>query len=284
MKKLFVSFIFIVLANVLALAQSSVWEISKDGNSLYIGGSVHILRAQDFPLPKEFNMAFNKSDTLVFEVNIDEAKDPDTVQKILRYMTLPENKTLKTVLNQKTYELLATKCKELGLPIEYMENFSPFSVVNILLVAQIGKLGFMSQGVDAYYHAEAVQNAKKTEFLETFEFQLKLFYDFGMIGDEYVLQSINELDDLEDVMPSLIAEWRSGTSKTIDKMQKEMKEKFPSLYKAIVIDRNQKWLVSIEKYLSTKDVEFIIVGLGHVQSDDGLLESLKRKGYSVKQL
>ncbi|MDR1460406.1 MAG: TraB/GumN family protein [Campylobacteraceae bacterium] len=284
MKKLFVSFVFIILTNTLIFAQSSVWKISKGENSLYIGGSVHTLRAQDFPLPKEFDIAFNKSDILVFEADINEANNPEFAQKMLQYMTLPKGKTLKTVLNQKTYKLLEAKCKELGLPLEYMENFSPFSIANILIVAQIGKFGFTPQGVDVHYLDKAIQNGKKREFFETIEFQMRLFYDFDAIKDEYILQTIDELDKLKDIMPSIITEWRNGTSDIINESQKEMKEKFPNLYKAIIVDRNKKWLASIEKYLTTKSVEFIIVGLGHVQSDDGLLESLKRKGYSVKQL
>ncbi|MDR0407502.1 MAG: TraB/GumN family protein [Campylobacteraceae bacterium] len=284
MKKLLILLVFIVLTNVFAFAQSSVWKISKGASSLYIGGSVHILRTQDFPLPKEFDIAFDKSDILVFEADINEANNPEVVQKMLQYMMLPEGKTLKTVLRQKTYKLLEEKCKELGLPIKYMENFTPFSIANVLFVAQIGKLGFMAQGVDEYYFNKAVQSGKKTEFFETIEFQMKLFNDFGMIGDEYVLQSIDELDSLKDIMPSLIAEWRNGTSKTTDETQQEMRDKFPNLYKAFVLDRNKQWLALIEKYLTTKNTEFIIVGLGHVQSGDGLLKSLKEKGYKVEQV
>jgi uncharacterized protein YbaP (TraB family) len=282
MKKLLAFYVLIVLTTISAFAQSSVWKITKGNNSLYIGGSVHVLRAQDYPLPKEFDMAFEKSDILVFEANISEVNDPESIQKTIQFMILPQGKTLKTVLREKTYELLRIKCEELGLPIGYMENFTPFAVANIITVAQLEKLGFTPQGVDIHYIEKAKKAKKRVEFLETIEFQMKLLYDFGMIGDEYVLQSIDDLNNLKNTIPSVIAEWRNGTSSVIDNMQNKAKEKFSNLYKTIIINRNKNWLALIEKYLATKEVEFIIVGLGHMQNSDGLLKSLKDRGYKVE--
>ncbi|MDR1555362.1 MAG: TraB/GumN family protein [Campylobacteraceae bacterium] len=282
MKKISFSLLLILLSVTFAFAQSSVWKITKGENFIYLGGSVHTLRAEDYPLPKEFDTAFDRSDVLVFEADIDEANNPEFIQKMAQFMILPDGKTLKTVLSKKTYELLETKCKELGMPIELMGNFTPFAITNILVIAQIKKLGFTDQGVDIYYLQKAKKEGRKTEFFETIEYQMKLFYDFGMIGDEYMLQSIDDLNTLKDIMPSIINEWRKGTSQTIDKATKEMKEKFPNLYKAIIVDRNKNWLTQIEKYLTTKDVEFIIIGLGHIQGDEGLLKSLKDRGYKVE--
>jgi uncharacterized protein YbaP (TraB family) len=286
MKKFVLYFVFVILASAFVHAQSSVWKVSKSGNYLYIGGSIHILRAQDYPFPKEFDMAFEKSNILVFEANVSEANDPEFMQKMMSFMMLPDGKTIKTVLNQNTYKILEAKCKEIGIPVEYIENFTPFSIGNILTIAQMQKIGFVSQGVDMYYIEKAKDEGKKIVFLETMEFQLKLFYDLGMkLGDEYILQSLDELDKIGEILPSMIAEWRNGGSKIINEMtEKDMKNKFPNIYKTILLDRNKTWLRLIEKYLTTEDVEFVIVGLGHIQGDDGLLKNLKDKGYKVEQI
>jgi uncharacterized protein YbaP (TraB family) len=39
-------------------SKSSVWEISKDGKTLFLGGSIHLLREQDLPLPFAFDVKF----------------------------------------------------------------------------------------------------------------------------------------------------------------------------------------------------------------------------------
>ncbi len=61
-------------------AETSVWKISKGDAITYLGGTVHILRESDYPLPEAFNEAFEQSSTIVFEITdsndiLDEASD-----------------------------------------------------------------------------------------------------------------------------------------------------------------------------------------------------------------
>jgi uncharacterized protein YbaP (TraB family) len=148
-----------------ACAQSSVWKVSKGGHSLYLGGSVHVLRASDVPLPKEFDAAFEKSDVLVFEIDMEEMASPDVMRDILLRAALPKGKTLKTeLLSPKAYERLAGKCAELGISVNNVSPFTPFMTVMMLTTPQLQKLGFVLPGVDAYYLANARQKDKKLLF------------------------------------------------------------------------------------------------------------------------
>ena len=65
-------------------AKSSVWKVSKGGESLYIGGTCHLLRSSDYPLPPEFELAYDQSDTLAFEMNPAVINDPDFVFQLLK--------------------------------------------------------------------------------------------------------------------------------------------------------------------------------------------------------
>ncbi|MCL2480953.1 MAG: TraB/GumN family protein [Spirochaetaceae bacterium] len=61
-------FVIIVLFFALYLhAETSVWKISNGDNILYIGGTIHILRESDYPLPEPFYTAFDESEIIVFE-------------------------------------------------------------------------------------------------------------------------------------------------------------------------------------------------------------------------
>ena len=57
-----------------AIAESSLWTIQKGGSITYLGGTCHLLRQSDFPLPPEFYKAYGASDILVFETDIAELK------------------------------------------------------------------------------------------------------------------------------------------------------------------------------------------------------------------
>lgn len=55
----------------LLFAHSCVWKVSKDDQILYIGGTIHVLRQHDFPLPEEFDKAYAHASYLVFETDME---------------------------------------------------------------------------------------------------------------------------------------------------------------------------------------------------------------------
>ena len=61
----------------LCFSETSVWHISKNGHNLYLGGTIHMLKKEDYPLPVEFSQAYLKSDKLVFETNLEKTKTPE---------------------------------------------------------------------------------------------------------------------------------------------------------------------------------------------------------------
>jgi len=63
-----------------------------------------------------------------------------------------------------------------------------------------------------------------------------------------------------------------------------MKKEFPSIYNSLLVKRNNKWMLEIRKMLTTKDVEFVLVGFLHLVGEDGLLHQLKRDGYKIEML
>jgi len=268
-----------------AFSQSSVWEVSKNGHTLYLGGSAHLLRAEDYPLPSEFDTAFEKSDRLVLEVDVAQMANPEIAQQMMTQMMLPGEETLQTVLNTETYQLLEAKCAELSVPLENIMKFKPAMVATILTMVKMQQIGFEPQGVDTYYLAKASEKNLPTDFLETVDFQINALVHIGEgYENEFVKYTLDDLDNLQTDIDRLIPEWRTGTSEFINSEIAEMKEMFPTVYKSIMTDRNTDWLPKIENYLTDEPVEFIIVGLAHLQTDDGLLAALQSKGYTVTQV
>jgi uncharacterized protein YbaP (TraB family) len=79
--------------------------------------------------------------------------------------------------------------------------------------------------------------------------------------------------------------WRKGDVKKLDElMNTELKSRLPKLYKTLIVDRNRNWLPLIDAYRKTPRTEFILVGVGHLVGPDGIIETLKKKGYKVDKL
>jgi uncharacterized protein YbaP (TraB family) len=264
--------------------KASVWEISKDGNSLFLGGSVHLLRAKDYPMPVAFDFAFDKSATLVLETDVDRMADQDMMEYQNEKLKLPEGQTLETVLVDEVYKLLETAVGGADV-ISSFSEFKPAVVINELQIAYLRQIGFKKEGADFYYLAKAKEAGKAIGFLEDVKVQIDML---GSMADgrenDYVLASLHGLSGVKQETIALIDEWKAGTATTIEPILDAQKTEWPALYNITIYDRNVAWMPKIENYLTTEPIEFVIVGLAHVHGPDGLLLQLKNKGYTIKQL
>jgi len=284
MKRIFCLF-FAVISVYSVFAQSSVWKVANGDKVLYLGGSSHLLRAEDFPLPTEFDMAFDASQKMVFETDINSVSNPEIVQLMMMKSLLPEGKTLKSLLSDKVYDELSKVCAENNIPMENVQNIKPAMLMSILEMVQIQKLGFQPQGVDVYYLTKQIGRNGDLSYLETVESQIELLTTMGDgFEDEYVKYSLKDMKNIESEISIMIEEWRKGTTKFITKELKKHTKQFPTVYNKLFTQRNNNWLPQIEQFLQDDKVEFVVVGLGHLVGKDGLLKLLKNKGYKVEQL
>jgi uncharacterized protein YbaP (TraB family) len=263
-----------------------VWKISSGSNFLFLGGSVHLLRENDFPLPKEFDLAFTQSSVLVLEADIEQVTNEKGLQYLASKIYLPQGKTLQSILDPDTYLLLKQECENYELSIDSFYNYKPSMVIYILNVLQIEKFGTTEQGVDVFLQNRAKEENKPIDFLETAEFQIDEIVGMGEgYENDYVLYSLQDLSSTDDdVLAEMITEWKTGNMAITETALAELKKDWPKIYKSTISDRNATWIPQIEKYLALEQVSFFVVGAAHLHGPDGLLVQLKNSGYTVEQL
>jgi len=263
---------------------SSVWKITKDGKTMYFGGSIHVLRDEDFPLPHEFEHAFYASDIIALETDAEKIADPEIVEYIFSRVFLPGKTVLSDLLEPETYDLLAMYCLQNGFTIEQVAKIKPSMVVNMLVVQQMEKYGFAQEGVDMYFLVKAKEHEKQIYFLESVQSQIDIIVTMGDgYENEYVLYSLEDLEDTEEGIESLVAEWKSGTSTSTEDALREMKNTWQNMYKSLITDRHDAWLPQIEKLFNSGKTCFVIVGLAHMYGPDGLLAELEKSGYNIEK-
>jgi len=264
---------------------SSVYKITKDGNTLYLGGSIHILRDGDYPLPRQFDRAFSQSSVLVLETDIQQIADENVVAYLASQMTLPAGQTLRSVLDPDTYSRLEAAFYDYGYLLQGESNLKPSLVINVLTSLQVQKYGFVEEGVDAHYLQRAMNEKKAVAFLESIESQIDLIVTMGDgYENEFVLYSLQDMASTETDLAELVYEWKNGISSILVESLIEMREDWPDIYKAMVTDRNAAWMPQIERFLSSGTVHFVIVGLAHLHGPDGLLRQLEDLGCTVENL
>ena len=266
---------------------SSVWKITKNGNTLYLGGSIHVLRESDFPLPDEFDYAFSQSDILVLETDIEQMENELVVTYLISRMFLPSGVSLHSILDAETYELLSAVCEEYGLPIETFAQMKPSMIMNILSSLQIQRYGFLQQGVDIFYLNRAKSENKPMAFLESVYDQIEMLVTMGEgYENEFVLYSLEDMENTELGLglDLLLADWRNGTTEVVVESLIEMRDEWPNLYRSLITNRHDLWMPQLEDFIASGDVYFVVVGLLHTSGPDGLLTQLEAAGYTIEQL
>lgn len=285
MKHLFLISTILLLYGFPVFSQSFVWKIKGKGTEFYIGGSVHILRDQDYPLPKEFYEAYDHSDILTTELDMNEMNNSSNATKIQQALMFQDDRTLSGVLSKDVYNKLDSLSNALGLNLKLMDKFKPSMIVIALTFQSLQKLGVTTEGVDTHFTVKAVNDNKSRLFLESFDEQLGFIKEMGEGNEnEFVLYSIEDIENNEEVFTDLLETWKKGQQDLLNDQLLEFKSNYPDVYNTLVVKRNNNWMMSLEKYMETPEIEFVVVGAMHLVGSDGILAQLKKKGYNVSQL
>jgi uncharacterized protein YbaP (TraB family) len=267
-------------------AESSVWVVRFSNATVYLAGSFHMLRASDYPLPAEFFRAYNDSRKIIFEVPPGETESPEYMERFLSLAIYNDGTTLKEHITTAAYAKAESFCKERNYPLEQYQFFKPTFLVMTLTVSEMNKIGADPQkGIDNFFKDKAVQDGKATGSLETVDQQISLLtsMDAGL-GSDQILESIEELKQIEVMLGELLAVWRKGDEAKMEELYIKDLKLYPKLYQTLIVDRNNKWVRNIEVYLNGSGNTMVVVGAAHLVGADGLVNLLRKRGYKVIKL
>ena len=260
-----------------------VWQLQSGAGTVYIAGSMHLLRAADNALPPAFDSAYRAAEALVMELDVDDL-DPLAAHEYMgTHSVLPEDRMLRDVIGHAQFAKLTTEAERLGLPVLALERLEPWAVALVLMQLELVRLGLDPEaGVEQQLERRAQRDGKPITGLETLDQQLDLL-DRMSYADQarFLALTIAEVDDMDTELTKLIGAWRSGDLAALEATLLEEYASFPALYRALVTDRNRRWIPQIERLLSQKDDTLLVVGALHLVGEDGLLALLRKRGYTV---
>jgi uncharacterized protein YbaP (TraB family) len=278
--------LLLALFSQVVIADSPVWKIEKNGQQLFIGGTIHVLAASDYPLPSTFDMAYRQSAILVLETDMQKLQSPGFQQTMMRELTYSDGRNLQKVLNRSTYQNLEQFFNSRGIPMATIVNFKPGMVVTMMTMVELQRLGIDGIGVDAYYNNRAIEDRKKLGKLEPVETQIAFLANMGVGQENEMLSfSLSDVEQLPTMMISMKEAWRRGDMGKLEELGiADLKNDFPKIYKSLLLDRNNAWIPQIEAMAKTKEIELVLVGALHLAGKDGLLAQLKARGYTIKMM
>ena len=264
----------------------SVWRVEgKNGGRLYLCGTIHLLREQDYPLPAAYEKAYADSQRLILELPPGSSAGGGMVGKMQGLGTLPKGGSLRSIVGDSMANQVSEWAKRRGQPAELLEGYHPWFVALLIAAVEYDALGAQpDRGVDSFFESRAQREQKPGEGLETVDFQLGLFTSLSPDRQGDLLeQTLNEIKTMSSEFEKMIGAWREGDLETLSQMLFREADQYPELMDVFLHHRNHSWLPKLEQVLQSPDVVMVLVGTGHFTGEQGLIALLKARGYSVER-
>jgi uncharacterized protein YbaP (TraB family) len=275
-----------LLGSLSAHAASPVWAVRGAHNTVYLAGSIHMLPADEAALPPGFARSYADSARLVMELDLGKFDPVEAMTWMMEHGALPAGTTLRGLLGEQRYGRVSAAATGLGLPMAALDSLAPWVVgIEITDLAYAHEGYDPEQGVEEQLVRRAEKDGKPTAGLETMTEELSGLTELSSADQIRMLdQTVDDLKDIKSEMREVTSAWRHGDAAHLAALLSSEYNAFPTLYKPLVTDRNRRWLPQVEELLKANDNSLVVVGALHLVGQGGLLELLRKKGYTITQL
>lgn len=258
--------------------KSLLWQISGNGLSKpsYMFGTIHMICKQDYVWSASMGNALNSTDKVCLEMDMD---NPKMITQIAAAMVDESGKKLKDYFAPDDYQLLKRFLKDsMGLSIIFFEKVKPFALESLLSTQCAPCKDQMSYEDNIVKLAQ--KGNKEVLGLEALEEQLAVFESIPT--DSVVKQIMDQVlnkkrNDSE--YKALISSYRH---QNIEELYTQITntQTFGTDLNSFLFDRNKKWIPRMKAKMDHNTI-FFAVGAGHLWGDNGVINLLRKEGYTV---
>lgn len=267
-----------------AKAEPAMWVIRDKDSTIYLIGTLHLLRHDTEWNSAKVKKAVTESTELWLEIA--DVDDQATLLPLVAKYGMDREKPLSSKLNPAQKEKLAKLTETYGIPVVSLETMKPWMAALMLAVLPLQKSGYdPNAGIDRFLKAQAEKEGDKIFGFETMEQQVRIFAD--MPESEQVAFLDETLDEVEkglDLLDKLAKAWIDGDTETIGRiLVDDFKKEAPAVYQKLLVQRNVAWSEKIVEMLKGSGVQQIAVGAAHLAGPDSLQVQLAKRGIKVER-
>lgn len=262
-----------------------LYAIETGVNTVYVLGSVHLLRPEAYPLPDVVDQAYADAEVLAFEIDLDAANE--AAATMMQRGAFDDGRTLRDAISPELFDRLAAVLDSLGVPADAFASMKPWMASAALFPVALQNGGFeIAPGVDQHLHGRAQDDGKRRVALETADEQVDVLDTLTPAQQEALLQATVERHaSLADELDASTAAWLAGDTGTLEELLMAWAEDVPGLGEALFFRRNRAWVPDVEALLGRPGEDaLVVVGAGHLVGAQGLIALLQSRGHAVTQL
>lgn len=276
----------LLLVSAIAEAALPLWELQGRASNIRMLGSIHFLRADDYPLPEPIGGAYQQADIVVTEIDLDDL-NPLQAQAVMQRLAVdPQGRNLEKLLGPADYAAAVAGIRALALDPRLVSAYEPWFAALQITQLHLAQLGFEpGYGVDARLVMLAVQDGKPVNGLETLEDQLGTLDRLTPAAQrEFLMRTLDEADEVGDSIDGIVRAWRNGDVPGLERELLDGLREQAELYDRILVARNRAWTSRIESLAGDGKRYLVVVGALHLVGEDSVLRMLEARGIGNRQV
>lgn len=260
----------------------ALWVIRDADSTLYLLGTVHVLRPETAWGSAKVDAAFDSADRVVLEIS--NPDDQAAIQPLIAQYGISPARPLSSLLTAAEITQLDAAAQTIGASAAQLDPLRPWLVALSLSVAPLVKAGYDPQsGVELILKARAEAAGKPVTGFETIDKQVSILA--GLSEDTqlaFLRSTLNEVDTATTELDALVGAWAVGDVASIERLGvTEMRNQSEEIYQALLVRRNTDWATQIQTLLEGSGTVFIAVGSAHLAGDDSVQSILEQRGVEV---
>ena len=265
-------------------AHPALWAVKDADTTVYLFGTVHMLKPGIAWFEGGVKRAFDASDSLVMEL----VMPPETeMEALVSEVGLdPAGPPLPSQLPQAEVAKLRAALAEAGLAADALDHAEPWLAATMLSSLPLRKLGYDDKnGAETVLGDAAKAAGKPITGLETAREQLGYFDALPAAAQRTLLiDTIDDLPQAGTTLDKMVAAWRKGDADGLAKIMNEDLEGAPELTQALLVNRNRRWADWIAKRMAKPGTVFVAVGAGHLAGTKSVQAELAGRGLKAERV
>ena len=267
-----------------------LWEVSSGNHTVYLFGTIHVGKADFYPLPAAVQSVFSKSDVVALEV--DPTDQQAAINATMSAMYAPPD-SIENHLDPALLSSVVEVSAAYGIQFQQFRQMKPYLLMFMLTALEYERLGYSAaQGLESHFSQLASNQGKRVVSLESMSGQMQVLDSLSPQLQSAMLQiAVDEIANGEvgGLVTEMITAWRTGNVDRLGTVLRAEERRLPDslakeFHDRFLTERNVAMAQQVERMLVSGERAFVAVGAMHMVGEDGIPAMLSAKGYKVTPL
>jgi uncharacterized protein len=263
----------------------ALWVVRDEDTTIYLFGTIHLLRPGLGWFDEAVKDAFDASDELKVEV-VMPADPAPLAQAFTAAGTYPEGVTLRSRMTEEQRAAYLAAITPTGIPPEAIDSLEPWFSGLQLALAIYAQMGFQpGAGAEAVLKAAAGAAGKPISGFETVEQQIG-FLDSTPESEQIagLIQFFERGREMPAYVERLLESWTSGSPEATAAIMNEAMATSPETARIMLTDRNRRWADTLQARMNQPGTVFVAVGAGHLAGEGSVQQFLAERGLTAERV